>query len=426
MSLSTFEKSLPSSANIHQHRLSNGLTVLVRENFANPSVVFDANFRAGGIFSQRKQAGLANFVSRCLMRGTQQYSFDQINEKVESIGASLSTSSGLHFAGFSGKCLAEDLESLLALSAEVIRRPTFPDEQVALLRQEVLTGLARRAHNTQAIAALNADELLFGAEHPYGFSGSGYPESISAITRQDLQNFHTRHYAPQGGVLVIVGAIAHQQAVAWAEQFFGDWENPTAPEIVLPAEVAPPAQPVRRFYPIPGKSQSDIIINFLGPCRKAPDFQAARLANSVLGQFGMMGRVGDIIRIKQGLAYYVYSSLTVRLGQGDWSIGAGVNPKNVEKAIESALHEVRRMTTELITEQELADNKSFFLGSLPLQLETNEGVCGSISNLFVYQLGFDYLLNLPNILNQITREEVLAAAQHYLTPQNCVITVAGS
>ncbi|PJF33884.1 MAG: insulinase family protein, partial [Candidatus Thermofonsia Clade 1 bacterium] len=125
----------------------------------------------------------------------------------------------------------------------------------------------------------------------------------------------------------------------------------------------------------------DIVIGWIGPSRFAPDFQAANLANNILGVFGMMGRLGATVREAQGLAYYAYS--TVRGGHGPtpWTAAAGVNPKNVQRAIASILNEIQRLTSELVSEEELADNKANFTGSLPLSLETNEGVAAAILNM---------------------------------------------
>ena len=163
----------------------------------------------------------------------------------------------------------------------------------------------------------------------------------------------------------------------------------------------------------------------LGPARKAEDYRAAVLVNSVLGQFGMMGRIGDEVREKQGLAYYAYSGIEGGHGPGPWSVNAGVNPANVEKAVNSILGEIERIIAEPVTAEDLSDNQSYFIGHLPLQLESNEGLAASILQMETHQLGLDNLLQFRNRVMALTQENLLAAARHYLNPQTLVISVAG-
>jgi zinc protease len=139
----------------------------------------------------------------------------------------------------------------------------------------------------------------------------------------------------------------------------------------------------------------------------------------------MMGRIGDVVREQSGMAYYAYSRLDGGLGPGAWSIAAGVNPANVERAIELSLGEARRLTTELIEDSDLDDNKSYYVGRLPLQLESNDGLAGTILTMETYELGLDYLVGYRDMINSLTKEQLLAAAQHYWNHDAYVVAVAG-
>jgi zinc protease len=151
----------------------------------------------------------------------------------------------------------------------------------------------------------------------------------------------------------------------------------------------------------------------------------ARLANTVLGVFGMMGRLGDRVREEQGLAYYVYSKLDAGLGAGPWTAIAGVNPANVERAIEGILHEVRRLRDEPLPADELADSQSFLTGSMPLRLETNEGLASTLLDMERYGLGLDYLQRYPAMVQAVTTQDVQDIARQYLDPDVYVLAIAG-
>jgi zinc protease len=403
--------------------LPNGIVVLARENFSSPATVFDGNLLVGSLDEPLTQSGLAGFTASCLMRGNEKRNFGEIYETIESIGARLSIHGGTHTSGFGGKSLAEDLDLMLSMAADALRHPTFPPEQVERLRGEIMTGLAIRAHDTGYMASTTFDELLYG-DHPYGRDDDGTPESIQAITRDDLINFHKTYFAPQGMVITIVGAVKAPEAVALVEKHFGDWSaaRPERPPLPPASRLTATA---RKHIPIPGKSQCDVVLGCVGPQRSAGDFLHARMANNIFGVFGMYGRLGDVVREKHGLAYYAYSQVTGGLGPGPWQIVAGVNPKNVELAIDLITKEMKRLTSTKVSAAELADNQSFFVGRLPLQLETNEGVAGMIASMEQYNLGLDYLRRYPALIKAITREQVQAAAQNYLDPERYAVAVAG-
>jgi zinc protease len=144
-----------------------------------------------------------------------------------------------------------------------------------------------------------------------------------------------------------------------------------------------------------------------------------------MGVFGLMGRLGATVRDKLGLAYYATSHVEGGLGPGAWTVYAGVNPANVELAIESMRAEIRRLRDKLVSSRELADNKSFVTGSLPLQLETNDGVASIIADMELYGLGLDYLQRYTDLINSITPKRIRAAALKYLDPDNMALAVAG-
>jgi len=174
-----------------------------------------------------------------------------------------------------------------------------------------------------------------------------------------------------------------------------------------------------------GKSQSDLVIGMVGPSRNDPEYLSASLGNSVLGQFGMMGRIGEVVREKSGLAYYASSSLGAGIGPGTWEVSAGVNPKNLKKAIDLIEKELLRFIKSGVTKDELADSQANYIGRLPLSLESNSGVANAILNIERYGLGFDYYQRYEGMVRNVTRADVLETARKYIDPDRLVIATAG-
>jgi zinc protease len=416
--------SLPGKDDITRSPLANGLILLSRANFNSPSVVISGYIQAGSLFDPDEKLGLADFTASAMMRGSAQRDIQQIYDALESCGASLSFSAGAHTAGFSGRSLAEDLSLLLNTLAEVVRQPSFPGEQVEKLRAQLLTGLAIRAQDTAGMAALTFDQIVF-ANHPYGRPEDGYPETIQAIRGEDLADFHHRFYGPRGMVIAIVGAVEPQEAAEQVQRALGDWDNPQQPDAPPLPPLTPLQETVTRRVDIPGKFQSDLVIGVSGPARRDPEYLPVSLGNSVLGQFGLMGRIGDVVREKSGLAYYAYSSLNAGVGPGSWEISAGVNPDNVAKACDLIRGEIARFVEKGVTVEELSDSQANFVGRLPLSMESNSGVAGALLNIERFELGLDYYRRFADLVRAVTPNEVLQAARKYFHPERLAIAIAG-
>jgi zinc protease len=415
---------LPGADDITRAVLPNGIVMLARPNFNSPSVVVSGYLSTGSLHEPDELLGLAGFTAEGLMRGTQRRTFQEIYDLLETAGASLGISGGTHTSGFGGKALAEDLSLLLDLLADTLRRPAFPADQVEKLRARLLTGLAIRAQDTGEMASLAFDQIVY-AGHPYARPDDGYIETIQAIARADLINFHAKNFGPRGMVVAVVGAVEPLRAVEQVEAVLGDWLNPDQPDAVQLPPVSSPAEPRRQKVDIPGKYQADIVVGAAGPLRRDLEYLAAALGNNILGQFGMMGRVGEAVREKAGLAYYAYSSLSGGLGPGPWNVSAGIDPTNVDRAAELIQSEIRRFASEPVEPEELADSQSNFIGRLPLSLESNGGVAAALVNLERYDLGLDYYRQYPDLVRAVTAEQVLEAASRYLDSEQLAVAVAG-
>ncbi len=274
------------------------------------------------------------------------------------------------------------------------------------------------------MASLTFDKLIY-AGHPYSRSDEGEPATIRSITRDDLLSFHQQTYGPRGMVLTIVGSVDPIRAVEKVAQIFGDWDNPTQPDIATLPKLTPLAERKRQHIFIPGKSQTSLVMGVAGPTRNTPGFLAASLGNNILGQFGMGGRIGEVVREQEGLAYYAYSSLSGGTGPGPWLIAAGVAPEDVDQALDLIEAEITRFVTEGVTEDELTDSKTNYIGRLPLSMESNAGVAGALINIERHQLGLDYYWTYADRINAVTREAVVEVARRYLDMEKMGVASAG-
>ena len=166
------------------------------------------------------------------------------------------------------------------------------------------------------------------------------------------------------------------------------------------------------------------MLGFPSIARNHPDYYALDVANLILGRLGLNGRIGANVRERQGLAYYSYSDLEGGLGPGAWAARAGINPANVERAVEAIRSEIRGMQDAPVTERELADAQSYLTGVMPLALESNDGVARTMLAIELYGLGLDFLDRYPGIIRGLSADDLLRAARTYLSADKYALAIA--
>ena len=420
--MSNISHAYPGPDDIHVFRFDNGLRLYVRQNPAAPVAVMEGHLATGAMHDPADLPGLADFVSGMVTRGSARFDYDTFNETVEGVGAAVDVSGDTHVTRISVSGLAEDFPMLVELLADGLRRPTFPPAHVELLRNQTLVYQQEREQDTQRMAALRFYATMY-ADHVYGRPVSGFPDTVKRITRDDLVEFHATHYGPAEAILVVTGAVDPAAVAGLVETHFGDWQP--APAHAIPARPQPVGTSVTTVHNMPGKFQSDIVLGSPAVARDHPDFYAVRVANTILGRFGMMGRLGERIREEEGLAYYCYSSQDADLLGGVWYAAAGVNPANVSQTTNSVLEEFARLAATPPTAAELTDSQAYLTGILPLTLETNEGVANTILSMVWHDLGLDYLYRYADIINGVGVEDVQRVAHAYLRPACTVLSIAG-
>ena len=403
---------------------ANGAVVVAQPTAMAPAVTIDCAFDAGSLFDPPDLPGLGQLVGRVLDRGTLSRPASVIAEELDERGVALRVTTTRHRLSVSCTCLTEDFPAVLEILLDVARHPVFPDGEIEQPRGETITALRQDEDNPNVRAVDAVAGLLYGADHPYARKAKGTIASVERMGRADLLAFHDRWVRPATLCLAIVGDVNPDAAISLAAGQIEDWSAPAAEHVPV---AAPPAAASRRITRVvmPGKPQADIAYGFNTIRRLDPRFYAYWMMNNVLGQFGLGGRLADNIRERQGMAYYVYSTFDASVGEGPLLIRAGVDPVNVERAIDAIDAEVRTLGLNGPTPAEVSETCEYLVGSIPRLLETNHGIAAFLQTSEQYGLGLDYDQRLPGLLRAVTLEEIRAAAADVLNPDVASIGVAG-
>jgi zinc protease len=407
-----------------RHTLANGTVVVSKEARTVPAVTIQVGVRAGSIYDTDAQLGLSHLTSRVLDRGTDGRTSDDIAEALDERGVSLSVSANRHVMTVSCTCLAEDFEAMLEIVGDLVMHPSFPEQEIEKRRGEVLNAIRQDEDSPAAMAMLTLFGILYPDGHPYGRPARGNLDTVGRIARNDLVEFHRLRFAPPLTTVVIVGDVDSTRALAAGERGVGGWTKAAAGERSL-SRVSSDRPRQERVISMMNKVQADIAYGFTTIVRSDPQYYAYTLMNNALGQYGIGGRLGDSIRERQGMAYYVFSSFDANVVEGPLVVRAGVNPLNVDQAVRSIDAEVRRMADEGMTAEELADCKQYLIGSIPRLLETNGAIATFLHTAEFFGLGLDHDLRLPSLLESVTLDAVNAAARHTLDVNRAAVVIAG-
>jgi zinc protease len=402
----------------------NGVVVLAKETRKTPAVTMSVAMRTGSICDPPAATGAINLLARVLDRGTVTRSATDIAEDLDSRGISLAITVNRHLLTLTCACLIEDFDAVLALLADIATRPSVPDVELARRKGEVVTAIHQDDDNPAVQAVERLMAALYGLSHPYGRRVKGSVESVEAISRDLLMGLHAGRFAPGQTIVVIVGDVPSARALEAAGRVFGGWRATVPPPIALPP-VAPAATRRRLVHTMRNKAQVDLAYGFITIRRADPAYPAFWLMNNALGQYALGGRLGDSIRERQGMAYYVSSVFDPNILEGPLMIRAGVSPANVDRAIASIDAELARLRLEGLTAKELQESRQFIVGSLPRALETNAGIAGFLQTAEFFGLGLDYDEQLPGLLGAVTLEDVNEAARRAVDPDRATISIAG-
>jgi len=404
--------------------LDNGVVVIAKQTRKTPAVTLSLAMRAGSVCDPPGAAGAMNLLARVIDRGTTSRSAAEIADDIDSRGISLTITVTRHLFLIVGTCLVEDFEAIFALLGDILMAPTVPESELATRKGEIITAIRQDEDNPGVRAVEQLMEMLYGDAHPYGRRVKGNVQAVEAASRDQLLRLHAQRFAPSELTAVVVGDVECSRVLEAAARIFGSWRAAPPPAVPLP-RVLPAAERRRVVIPMMNKAQADLAYGFTTLARTDPRYYAYWLMNNALGQYALGGRLGDSIRERQGMAYYVSSSFDGNVVEGPLVIRAGVSEANVDRAVASIDEELTRLRLEGLTAKEVNESRQFLVGSVPRALETNAGIANFLQTAEFFGLGLDYDRRLPDLLEAVTLDAANEAAREAVDPSRATIVVAG-
>jgi zinc protease len=410
---------------IQSFELDNGARVLFVEAHELAMVQLNIAFDAGAARDPRARRGLARLTNGLLDEGAGGMSSDEIARNLEETGAELGNESGRDFARFELRSLSDPalLGRAAKVLAEILARPDFPTDALERERQRVLVALARDEQSPAEVGERRFFSLLYGS-HPYANPPEGEAAAIRSLTRDELAEFHRRHYVGANAVAAIVGDLTAEQARALAQLVLGGLARGE------PAPALPPVPPVgsgaedRIGFP---SQQTHVYLGQPGTTREDPDYFALYVGNHVLGGGGLVSRLSNEIREARGLAYSVYSYFQPMRQPGPFLINLQTRNDQANQAVEVTRATIGRFVSDGPAAEELEAAKRNLTGGFALALDSNRKIAGQLLNIGFYRLPLDYLDNYVRRVEAVTVEDVRAAFRRRVSPTHLVeVTVGGN
>lgn len=410
---------------VKEMELPNGLKVVVVEKHSSPLVTAQLLVNAGARHDGTEKAGLANTTADMLTKGTKTRTATQIAESIEFLGGSINTSTGWNASNVTANFTSDKIDKAMAILADVILNPSFKQEEIDLVKTQALDGLTYNLKQPGFLANYVASRYSFN-EHPV----DGTPESIKALTRGDLADFHARRFTPNNSVLILTGDITQAKANALAQRFFGRWENDDAGD--LPEGSKSPSTPLplgerkilRRILVIDLPDSGQAAVKYLregeGISRGSKDYFPASVLNSLLGG-GYSSRLNQEIRIKRGLSYGAGSGFAWRDEKNNFSTSTQTKNESAAEVAELVIEEVKRLGDKSAEDKELSPRKLVLNGNFGSALETTSGIAGLLSELYTFALPSSNLISYMSNVRTVSSGQVRDFAYKYLRNGDIII-----
>lgn len=403
--------------------LPNGLPVVTVLHHEQPIVSLRMLVRAGSSFDPPGKTGLAGLASALLDQGTTTRTAEQIADTIDSIGGGLGSGAGSDVTFTSVLVMKDSFDFGLDLLADVVRNPAFRQEELDRQREQIYSGLKDAYEDPDYVAGLVFDRLVYGF-HPYGMPSTGTPESLQALSPDDLHAFHARYFVPNNAILAIVGDVTTEQAFKGAERVFGSWRPRDVPD---PAATEEPPPSVRRVVIVnkPDAVQTEVRVGHVGIPRKHPDYLALDLAVKILGGEGG-NRLQRVLRSERGLTYGASADMQALKRSGDIMADTDTRSEATTEVLRAVVDEFSRLQRERVHPRELADAQAYLAGSFPLTIETPSAIAAQVLNVLFYELPLSEIETYRERINAVTPDDIQRVARRYLRPDRLSVVLVGN
>jgi zinc protease len=403
--------------------LSNGVHLIVLEDHRTPQVNFSMIIDgAGGYYDPPAMPGLAGFTAALMREGTVTRTSEQISEQLDRLASAVTVGAGISspFATVNGNGLTNNLDTVLALMADVLMNPSFPQAEVDRYKTRTRAGLMQQRSQPGFLASERLNKVVYG-DHPLA-RVSATPAALDALTRDALVEFHKAHYVPDRAVLAVTGDITMEQVKAKAEAAFGAWKKSGT---ALPAqtEAAPLSGPSVSLVVRPNSVQTSLRVGTQSIERVNPDFFPLTVANRILG--GPFGRLFEHLREQKGYTYGAGSGFNSGRIRGGWTASTDVRTDVTDPALTDLLDEIRQMRDVPVPAKDLENAKRAIVGSFALLLESPNAILANYIDRHFYKLPADYWDTYASKIEAVTAADIQRVAQKYWTPDRLQIVAVG-
>jgi zinc protease len=403
--------------------LDNGLGLIVSPVRKLPVVTALLVGDAGASAEPAGRDGVANVTARGLLEGTAERDGNALTEAFEHLGAGVFAGADWDVATVGLTMLRSRLADGLALFGEVMLEPSFPEREIARLRAERLADLLQMRTEPRGLADEMFARFVYDPLSRYARPEDGGPETVGALTRDDVWGFYQGRYRPGQSTLVLVGDVSVTEGVELAQRTLGAWRG-TAERSTVPNDT--PARATRAVHLVhkADAPQSELRVGHVGLPRAHPDYFRVLVMNSILGGL-FSSRVNLNLREAHAYTYGAFSGFAWRRGAGPFVVSSAVRSDVTADAAREVLIEVERMRAEPVNADELSLATSYLGGVFPIKYETTDAIARALAALVAYGLPFDYFDRYRDQVRAVTREDVLIAAQQHLHAAELQLVVVG-
>jgi zinc protease len=409
---------------IERAQLANGITLLHAQHGDLPLVTMRAIIDAGATAERKGEEGLARLTANALETGTTTRSGADLAWELERLGAQLETVSTWDAVHVGLTTPASRMGEALALLAEILCEPAFPEREVARMRDEQLAEMLQRAADPRTLADDASTRFIYREGATYARPLIGEDETVARFQRGSALTFHRRRYTPANTALVIVGAVSRDEAQHEVERAFGKWSG-AGEDVPSATSDAGPQRTTVYLVDRANAVQSELRIGHVGVARHHPDYYALLVLNGIIaGVF--TSRLNLSLREKHGFTYGVRSTFIFRRAPGPFVIQTAVASDVTARAVAETLRELRELQTNGVTEEEVRNTRDYLAGTLPLELQTTEQLAIRIADAHTYGLPTTYLEHYGRQILGVSRADVERAARDHLHLDRLAIVVVGN